>query len=200
MTELSEKHAKDLEELPRTALDRDLLAIGLWFLMPVARRANDADLDATRNYLKDLKRLSRDIEKPLIHVLALMHLSLAEELDEDADWRGSGARFDLSAIRHFVWALPGVADRLALKVEAQRKGRRRNFVLDYSAGLTSEAFLRANFPVQGRAATLGKQPRLVGDGADLFQAFFKMLDPSLTEEALAMALRRSLRAGKGSQI
>ena len=196
LRKLFAEHAKFISEPARSELRRDLHAIGLWFLMPFARRAVDADLDATRGYLKDLKRLSRGIEKPLLHVLALMHLSVSEELEQDPTWRRSGAEFDVMALRQFVRALPGVSDRLALKVEAQRKGRRSNFILDHSVGLASAAFKRAKRPVQGRAATFDMQPRLIGDGADLFLAFFKMLDQSLAENALSMALRRSLRNGK----
>ena len=179
----------------RKKLDRDLRAIGLWFLMPRGRRVVEADVDSMRATLKKVARLSRDIEQPLATVLDVIGLSVAEELEQDPDWKMGELNYDHAAIRQFIKSLPGVIDRLSVKVEARRKGRRSNFILDNSVALASAAFERAKRAIQGRAATLGKQPRIVGDGAKLFVEFFKMLDPRLTEEALALSLRRSLREG-----
>ena len=175
----------------RKKLDRDLRAIGLWFLMPRARRVADADVDATRSALKKLNRLSRDIVSPLQDVLDVIGQSVAEELEKDPAWRDGEFNFDHAAIRQFFQSLPGVSERLTLKVEAQRKGRRTNFVLDHSVTLAAAAFERAGLSVgpRGQSATR-PSARLTGAGSRLFVAYFRQLDTHLSETTLALAMLR----------
>lgn len=186
---------KDLGEL-----NRDLHAIGLWYLQPAARKVADADPDAIRRVLKILLRLAPKIARPLLDVLALLPASSSRHLGQIGDWKESGHTFDVEMIRKFVRALPELTKRLAADVAVHGKGRRPNFVLDHSASLAVEAFERAGFEVVAHSAAGGRQPWLSGNGASLFVAFFKELDVRISENSLAQSLRRSQRWHRRKQF
>ncbi len=186
-----------LDAEARVALDGDLYAIGLWYLIPAAQRAADADIDATRRYLKELRRLADEIGPSLHHVLALFQVSIPHHLEQMPEWVEGGHQFDLEMVRAFFKLLPELSRRLAADVEVRRKGRRKNFVLDHSVRLAAAAFAQAGLAVipRGQSAT-SPQPRLTGDGSRLFVDYFRLLDGHLGEPALAAAQLRSRKAGR----
>lgn len=190
-TKLLSESELGLSETASAGLAHDLRAIGLWFLMPAGRRAADADLDATRRYLGELTRLSPDILPSLLHVLALLPVSVSEHLGQIPEWKESGHAFDIQMIRQFVRVLPDLSKRLAADVEAKSRGRRTNFVLDHSVTLAAAAFGRAGLSVgpRGQSATR-PSARLTGAGSRLFVAYFRQLDKHLSETALALAMLR----------
>jgi len=80
----------NLRKAAASKLDVDLRAICLWYLMPAARAAADADLNVTRRYLGKLTRLSKDIVPSLLHVFALLSVSVSEKLGQIPEWKESG--------------------------------------------------------------------------------------------------------------
>lgn len=175
-------------------LEVDLHAIGLWYLLPAARAAADADLDTTRRYLSELTRLSQEILPSLSHVLALMPVSVSEHLEQISQWKESGHALDVQMTASFVKALPELSKRLAADVETKRKGRRPNFVLDHCVTLAAAAFERAGLCVSARGPSATRPcARLTGDGSRLFVTYFGQLDGHLSELTLSLAMLRCRR-------
>ena len=185
----------DLATGPRTALERDLAAIGFWYLTPGAQLAADADLDATRRYLRDLKKLSAKIRPSLHHVIALLPRSIIQEVGADPSLAVHGHSVDLKMVESLIVDLPTLCDRLLLQLNPKRTGRRSNFVLDHAATLVCEALLAVGLSVK---ATLrnpeGKLPQLTGSGASLMWDYFKSLNPRLGESELTRAVIRVQRS------
>lgn len=195
----------DSQKVDRTSpsgssFHEDLYAIGLWYMLPAAQRAADADVDATRRYLKDLERRSQEIWPALHHVVSLLPGSIAEHLAQMPEWVEGDHELDLPMIKQFVRLLPEISRALARDVQVRRRGRPSNFVLDHSADLAQSAFKRAGREVEprGQSAT-APSARLVGDGAELFVDYFRLLDGHLNELGLAQALLRNRSRAKRSR-
>jgi len=180
-------------------LHEDLYAIGFWYMLPAAQRAADADIDATRSYLKDLERLSQEIWPALHHVLSMLPNSISYYLGEMDDWVESSHDLDIAMIKDFVRFLPEISRALASDVRVLRRGRPSNFVLDHSADLAQAAFKRAGLVVDPRNESPTMSARLVGDGAALFVAYFQLLDGYMSELRLAQALLRNRRREQRSR-
>lgn len=179
---------------------QDLYAIGLWFMLPAAQRMADADIDATRGYLKDLERLSQEICPSLHHVLSMLPVSVSDHLGKMDDWLETNHDLDIAMIKDFVRLLPEISRALANDIRVLRRGRPTNFVLDHSAELAQAAFTRAGLLVDPRGESASSQSaRLVGDGAELFAAYFRLLDGHMSELRLAQALLRNRRRAKRSR-
>ena len=185
------ENAQGIEPLPPAELELDLIAIGHWYLLPQARMAADADLDATRKYLHFLQRKGKPAFEALHHILCLLPRTIEEEIAADGTFRCSNAGMAADDVKDFLVDLERLLPRLVEKVSARRRGRRSSFVLTHSVRLAAQSLALAGAPVFAHHHTVLKpQPYLTGGGADVFLAFFKLLDPRLDERALAQALLR----------
>lgn len=197
---LLEASGLDLAQSANDALKHDLNAIGLWYLMPIGQRFADADIDATRRYLRDLHRHSKAINPPLRHALALLGIRISQHLEQMPEWTEGGYEFDLEMIRQFVALLPEVSKRLSDDVEVPGRGRRANFTLDHSVKLAAEAFARAGIEVAARGPSATQpEARLAGGGAPLFADYFRKLDRHLSDATLARALIRGRKRERQSR-
>ncbi len=187
----------DVGDDQRAALEQDLAAIGVWYLTPGAQVAADADLDATRRYLRDLKKHSTKIWPSLHHVLALLPGPVLHKIELDNTLASHSKAADLSEVRNFMADLPALCDKLIDHLSPKQVGRRENFVLDHSVRLTRTVLAAAGLPVTAKFRNAaGKLPELIGAGAPLMQDYFKSLDPRLGASGLARALIRVQRADR----
>jgi hypothetical protein len=185
----------DLAAGQEAALERDLAAIGFWYLTPGAQVAADADLDGTRRYLRDLKKLSSKISPSLNHVLSLLPKSILNEIGSDPSLAIHGQSVDFSATKDFIKDLPILCDKLMVQLSPKQVGRRHNFVLDHSAKLARDAISAAGLSLKARFRNPeGKLPELTGSGASLVWDYFKSLNPRLGESELTRAVIRVQRS------
>ena len=180
----------DLAEAQRADLERDLSAIGVWYLTPASQVVADADIDATRKYLRALKSQSASIGPALRHVLSMMPNAIEHHLKEKT-LEMPGVTVDVFAVKDFMKHLPALCDLMLQDVSPKQVGRRRNFVLDHAARLTRDALDRARLSVKAKLRNAsGELPHLTGPGAQSMWDYFKMLSPRLGESELVRALIR----------
>lgn len=189
IVELVKTAAGDLDAGVYAQLVRDLTAIGLWYLLPLARTVADADPDATRKRLAVLSQSGKPVFEALYHVLSLLPAQIEERIAADDSFASHSASLNALVVKDFLNNFERLLPQLSELVTAKGPGRPPDFVLRHSANLAATAIQEAGLALVPHHQTFkSKVPYLSGTGADLFHGFFTLLNPRVQPAAFVRAL------------